>query len=214
MAQEKNAVMIFLAGSMQNEANLRQLLHKKSFDFYAADGGLRIAQGLALPLKRILGDFDSAEQPSLPDVAVYPCEKDQTDSAIALDTALADGYRNIWMIAPFGGRIDHSVANLGLLEKARQNGADLLLYDGVNLAFLLSEGTHTLDNRFRYISFFPWRTPAVVSLSDFKYPLTRHTLPIAETLGVSNEPAGNSPQITVHSGIVLCICIEKNTEEL
>lgn len=214
MAQEKRAAMIFLAGSLLNEANLRRLIGEGDFDFYAADGGLRFAQRLELPLRKILGDFDSAEQPALPKVTVYPCEKDQTDSALALDTALRDGYREIWLIAPFGGRLDHSVANLSLLERAERSGAVLYLYDGLNLAFLLPEGTHRLDSRFRYISFFPWRSPAILSLMDFKYPLTRHTLPPAETLGVSNEPAGPDPRATVHCGVVLCVCIENSLEEL
>lgn len=201
--------MIFLAGELHSAQRVSELIQKYTFDFYAADGGIQIAQKLSLPLSRILGDFDSAEKPALPGVLLYPSEKDQTDSELALELALADGYRDIWMIAPFGGRLDHSVANLCLLEKAFFHHAALRLYDGKNLAFLLEKGVHQLASHFHYISFFPWGKNAVVTLRDFKYPLDHYTLQLETPIGISNEPLGNAPSIEIHSGRILCICIEK-----
>jgi thiamine pyrophosphokinase len=152
--------------------------------------------------------LDSSDVPDLPNLTIYPCEKDQTDSELALDLAIDDGYSSIWMIAPFGGRLDHTMANVALLEKAAHRGVDLKLYDGKNLAFLLAKGEHSFPSDLNYISFFPINESATISLYDFKYPLENKIIQRMIPLAVSNEPAGNEPKIIVHQGTVLCICIE------
>ncbi len=207
--------MIFLGGELRREAPVKALCSEKSFDYFAADAGLKLARQFSVSCRRILGDFDSMEQPEEGNPMVYPTEKDQTDSEIALNWALRDGYQTIWMIAPFGGRADHTVANFCLLETARQRGAALFLYDGENRAFLLSEGTHRLDPHYQYISFFPWDPETSVSLQGFQYPLDHYPLKREKPIGISNRPQSDKPVITIHQGAVLCICIEPNhTEDL
>ncbi len=214
MEQKNQKLMIFLAGDLRSKDNLLRRIQTKSFDYYAADAGYHYAKELGLPLKRVLGDFDSMEQPDAPHLAVFPAEKDETDSELALRFAIQDGYTEIWMIAPFGGRMDHTVANLHLLEEARKNGVSLILYDGENEIQLVGKGTYTFSRELRYLSFFPWGEEAVISLKDMKYPLEEYRLLKGKTIGTSNEPAGEHPTLVVHSGGVLCICIEHIQEEL
>ena len=215
MEQKAKKLMIFLAGELRDKGGVEEKMRGGSFDYYAADGGYLLADKLGVPLQRILGDFDTVDPPKAGNVYRYPAEKDQTDSALALDHAIEDNYRDIWMIAPFGGRLDHTIANLALLEAAAEKGAELKLYDGENLAFLLGEGMHVFSGaRYRYISFFSWGGKALVSLRDFKYPLDHDLLERRIPLGISNEPAGEEPVIEVHSGRVLCICIENKREVL
>lgn len=214
MDQKNKQLMIFLAGELRDKLAIREKISNNSFDYYAADAGYLVAKEFGVPLRRVLGDFDSTEKPALDDLLLYPSEKDQTDSELALELALNEGYRSIWMVAPFGGRLDHTVANLCLLDAADKNGAELRLYDGENLAFLLREGEHLLDPGFRYISFFPWHQTAEISLSGLKYPLDHYKLVKEKPIGVSNEPFGSSPKIEIHNGTVLCICIENHQEEL
>lgn len=213
MEQKNKKLMIFLAGELQNKDNIRKLIAENDFDFYAADGGYAYAKELALPLKKVLGDFDSIDKPRLSDLLVYPTEKDETDAELALNLALEENYQEIWFIAPFGGRLDHTVANLHLLEKAKQRGVSLKLYDGINLAFLLEQGTHIIS-KYRYISFFPWGQSATLSLSGFKYPLDHYFLTRAKPIGISNEPLRDLSSVEVHYGALLCICVENEQEEL
>lgn len=214
MEQKNKQLMIFLAGEMRCKANLLARISGQGFDFYAADGGYLLADQMNLHCKKILGDFDSSPKPDRNDLLLYPSEKDQTDSELALELAEKDGYRDVWMIAPFGGRLDHTVANLSLLEAARKKGICLRLYDGQNLVFLLGEGVHKLVPTCRYISFFPWEQSAEVSLCGFKYPLDHGILLREKPIGISNEAKDASPVITVHRGSVLCICVEEYQEEL
>ena len=205
--------MIFLAGELRNEENILSMIKSGDFDFYAADAGYLPAKRFGVPLRRVLGDFDSAEKPDIDDLLIYPSEKDQTDSELALEHAIQDGYREIWMVAPFGGRLDHSIANLCLLESASLKGVTLKLYDGENLAYLLHQKEHELSQNYRYISFFPWKSNAEISLHGFKYPLGHFNLRLEQPIGVSNEPT-DLPRVEVHDGTVLCICVENTREEL
>ena len=55
-----------------------------------ADGGLRHLEPLGLKADLILGDFDSAEKPdSVAETLVYPVEKDDTDTMLAIKTGLS-----------------------------------------------------------------------------------------------------------------------------
>lgn len=213
MEQKDRKIIIFLAGELQNKKNILSLVQSGAHAFYAADGGYLLAERLGVKVDKVLGDFDSAPKPNLDGILVYPSEKDQTDSELALHLALEDGYRDIWMIAPFGGRLDHTIANICLLEAAFEKGASLKLYDGENLAFILPQGQHTISNNYRYISFFPWKDFATISLHGVKYPLDHYKLNVGKPIGVSNEPVGE-PLINIHKGSVLCICIENKQEDL
>ena len=214
MEQKNKQLMIFLAGELRSKDNLLKRMKGSSFDYYAADGGYLLAKQLGVRPKKIFGDFDSAPKPQEKNLLIFPKEKDQTDSEIALELAAQNGYRDIWMIAPFGGRLDHTVANLSLLDAAHEKGVNLRLYDGENIAFLLWEGIHKIEPTYRYISFFPYENEATISLRGVKYPLDRYTLIRSKPIGVSNEPWGDVPVAEIHNGTVLCICIENHQEAL
>ena len=209
MEQKERKVIIFLAGELRNKERIAKLISEDTYDFYAADAGYKYAEKMGIPLKRILGDFDSAELPNADNVSIFPSEKDQTDSELALDLAIQEGYKTIWMLAPFGGRVDHTIANISLLEKAAVAGVDLRLYDGENLVFLLEKGTHSLSPQYQYISFFPIDKRATISLDHLKYPLKRKVVLRSVPLAISNQPIDKHPRITIHRGQILCICIEQ-----
>ena len=86
----------------------------------AADSGYRNA--LALGVKKIdifLGDMDSIgaiQPPEGAEVLQVPAEKDATDTQIAAETAIRHGARELVIIGGLDGRLDHTMANLGLLE--------------------------------------------------------------------------------------------------
>ncbi len=214
MEQKDKQLIVFLAGELRSKERVRALLLQEKADLFAADGGYNYAKEFDLPLQLVFGDFGSSDWPNFENVIAYPREKDQTDSEIALDLAIERGYKNVWFIAPFGGRLDHTLANLALLQKAAAKGVELYLYDGENLAFLLSKGVHRLNGAYRYVSFLPTLSNTVVSLEGFKYPLKNQEIPRDSTLGISNEPICDQPIVMVHHGAVLCICIDENQEEI
>ena len=78
----------------------------------AADGGLAHLQAQDLTPDGILGDFDSLGY--VPEGAqVFPVEKDDTDSMLAIRRGLALGYRRFEIYGALDGkRLDHTIANL------------------------------------------------------------------------------------------------------
>ncbi len=125
----------------------------------------------------ILGDMDSYSQDKLslfPDALFmpFPPEKDDTDTGLAVDTALSFGCAEIIIVGGLGGRLDHTLANVFLLEHIRCSGARGVITDGKNRAYLAEkENVFKLSER-KYLSLIPLDDKlSSVEMDDrFKYP--------------------------------------------
>ncbi|MEG2349143.1 MAG: thiamine diphosphokinase [Hungatella sp.] len=194
-------------------------LKKHTFDtVIAVDAGLEAVQKLGLMPTVIVGDFDTVK-PSvllkyqqLPDVIweIHKPEKDATDTELAVHTAIRMGAASITILGATGGRIDHMLGNIHLLDCALQRNIPAFILDAHNKIYLLKEGKtfHRADTFGTYISFLPL-TEAItgITLTGFKYPLTEKNITIGQEAGlcISNELLGDLAQITFHSGILICI---------
>jgi thiamine pyrophosphokinase len=175
-----------------------------------ADSGLRLAERLSLTPDLVLGDFDSlgAVPETLPHMTVQ-VEKDDTDTMLAARVALEKGFRDIRIYGAFGGRLDHTLANLQTLEFLRNAGADAVLIGTGNLAFLMQSGENRrIPRRDGWtLSLFAWSPECTdVSASGVFYPLEHGTLTRAFPLGVSNHITAEAAEITCGSGTLLVIC--------
>ena len=173
----------------------------------AADSGQITAAKCGVIPHLIVGDFDSSDLPSQTDAEIIrvPAEKDDTDTMLACNLAIQRGARRITILGGTGGRIDHSLSNLFLLEKWKANGIDIVLCDGDNrVRVLLDETVHLSSDGFRYFSLIALE-PATVSVSGCTYPLRSASLIRTEPYAVSNEIMDDAAQITVCGGVVLLI---------
>lgn len=174
-----------------------------------ADSGLRLAERLNRKPDLVLGDFDSlgSVPEHLPHLTV-PAEKDDTDTMLAVRTALAKGFRDIRIYGAFGGRLDHTFANLQTLEYIRKQGADGMLC-GVSDSARMLCGGETLKLKARAgwtLSLFAWTEECEgVSISGVHYPLTNGRLERYFPLGVSNEIEGEYAEIFLERGILLAV---------
>ena len=82
----------------------------------AADGGLKHMESLGVTPNAIIGDFDSLNY--IPTGAeVFPVEKDDTDSMLAVKLGLSKGYDRFLIYGGLDGvRLDHTVANYQALQ--------------------------------------------------------------------------------------------------
>ena len=96
----------------------------------AADAGYRICRKEGIVPDLLLGDFDSMEEPADFDrVQRVPVEKDDTDTMLAIRTALERGCDTVYISGGTGGkRLDHTLANLQSLLFLRRRGARGYLY--------------------------------------------------------------------------------------
>ena len=201
-----------IVGSMPcgDGAFLRPYLEGGGWTVFCADGGVGVARAAGLTPHFQIGDWDSggAPQEGVPCITL-PAEKDVTDLQAAAGEALAMGFRELLLCGCTGGRLDHTAANLVLLEWIACQGGRALLVDAENEARLLDgPAALRLPDRppYRYLSLIPLdRTVTGVTLRGVKYPLAGASLTRGDTLSVSNEPRGAEAEISVASGRALLI---------
>ena len=181
----------------------------------AADTGLRAGLTFGARPALLLGDLDSlgvpaGERPAgLPagtEILRVPAEKDDTDTQLAVSVALERGADEMLIFGGFGGRPDHSLANLAILEDLARRGVPALLDSGrARARFVLPEaGTVTIprEARFRYLSLLPAGERSVgVTLSGVRYPLSDAVLYRRRAgYSISNEITAPAAALSLRSG--------------
>lgn len=184
----------------------------------AADGGLYHTARLGIRPDIFLGDFDSASRTDAgADCVVYPSEKDYTDSFLAVEYGIKQGCTVFEIYGALGGkRLDHTVANLQMLEHFAVLGYTLRLHgDGQvvtevsNLPEKSGKQSVTLpfsEAMHGYLSLFAMGGSVTgVTLRGLKYPLTDATLTTDFPLGVSNEFCGIPSEVRFSRGTLMMI---------
>ena len=177
----------------------------------AADGGLRHTQALGLTPDIILGDFDSLGY--IPtDSRVYPVEKDDTESMLAVRVGLERGCDHFLFYGAMDGpRLAHTIANFQTLAFLATHGARGWLIGWDYIATVLSaESIEFSGEASGIFSLFCLGASAEVSIEGLHYPLSRGRLTPDFPLGVSNHFVGTPARITVHEGLVLALWDRKN----
>ena len=171
----------------------------------AADSGLVHMQALGLRPQGIIGDFDSLGY--IPrDAQVFPVEKDDTDSMLAIRKGLELGYRRFLLYGALEGkRLDHTLANLQALQFLADRGAQGYLVGKNTLVTTVTNGTLAFPKEAQgIVSVFCLGPDARgVTLKGLKYGLENGRLTAGFPLGVSNRFIGEEAAITVEDGTLL-----------
>lgn len=178
----------------------------------AADGGLAHTQTLGITPNEVIGDFDSLG--FIPEGAnVFPVEKDDTDSMLAVRRGLALGYKTFFLYGSLDGpRLDHTIANFQTLQYLVDHdavgylvGCDYILTVVRNGSLRFPQGLEGT------VSVFCLGKDAVgVDLEGLYYPLKDGVLTAGFPLGVSNHFTGREATISVKDGSLLVLWDRKN----
>ena len=173
----------------------------------AADAGYRTCREAGIVPDLLLGDFDSMDQPAdFANIHRSPVEKDDTDTMLAIKTALERGCDTVYIYGGTGGkRLDHTLANLQSLLYLRRRGARGWLYDNDFVWTVLENETleigRTVD----------WGLLSVFCLGDraegidetgVQYPLKDAVLTPEFPLGVSNHILEPLARVAVGKGVL------------
>lgn len=178
-------------------------------DLIACDGGCDILARHNIVPDLVVGDMDSISDKGLEfiksnDVFVetYPVEKDWTDTEIALGKA-EDG--EIFLVTPFSGRPDHTLANYQLILNLRSKGRKIVMTDGITYCYpLFGEDSVKIDLK-------PLKKPVAVSLVPWNfgeevkgvttkglyYALDNADLTAGSSFSFSNHPVDENARIAV-----------------
>ena len=88
---------------------------KTEYDYViACDKGYKYALDMGIVPDVIVGDFDSLDMEVNTNIPIIklPKVKDDTDTLYAIKYAIDKGYKDITVCCAFGGRFDHSIANI------------------------------------------------------------------------------------------------------
>ncbi|MBQ3093558.1 MAG: thiamine diphosphokinase [Clostridia bacterium] len=213
MGKSLNRAVIIGAAPFDDAAYLAAYLREDDV-FIAADGGQRLLQAMGKTPHRIIGDFDSSRQPTDAPCTVLPVRKDDTDVLAALRLALDDGYREFLLLGCLGGRFDHTLANVFLLQFLQCRGAHGILVDENHEISLLSAGEHTVHHKDGYgFSLFPYGGNADgVTIKDALYTTEKATFDTAFPIGVSNGFIGKPAHVCIESGHLLLVLAKKDVQ--
>lgn len=178
----------------------------------AADSGFSLLKRMRLTPDLVLGDFDSLteDKPTDCEIITASAEKDDTDTMLAVKTALARGFSDIIIVGSIGGRFDHTVANIQTLAYILDNGGKGRLVGENDTAELLGVGEYRFPkNENMYFSVFSYSEEAVVTTVGTKYDLNSYRLTNSFPLGVSNEIISSECFLKIEKGRVLIIFSKK-----
>lgn len=198
----------YIVGAMSLTPDLRPYPAPGDY-VIAADRGFDSLLAFGVNPNLAVGDFDSlGHRPSHPNVIQLPAEKDDTDMVYAVRKGLELGYRRFVLLGGVGGRLEHTLGNLQLLDWLTLHGAQGFLAGEKTVATCVRDG-RTISfppSMSGYLSVFCNSGAAEgVTLSGLKYPLDGRALTGDFPLGVSNQFLGTQAAVSVEKGSLLLI---------
>ncbi len=230
-------ILIVSGGSIQKDYLVDYLKDKTYDHIIAADAGLAHCRGLSLTPTEILGDFDSLKNREILEeyrakkvpVLTFPTRKDFTDTHLAVlhsidlltkqwddhDEESVSKRKNseprdrVTIIGATGTRMDHGMANVGLLTQFADSGVIGEIIDKQNTITMLKgpeirDFYKTEDRPFISLLACSKETSGI-TLEGFDYPLKNAVMHAFDSLGVSNEIIENKGVVSLDRGYLLVI---------
>jgi thiamine pyrophosphokinase len=179
----------------------------------AADSGADLAIAMGLRVDLLVGDLDSISADGLTrvrndgaDLREHPRNKDKTDLELAIEVALDEEPDRLVVIGLAGGRLDHALANIGVLAAAGRNGTEV---DGLvgSARLAVVRGRRTLTGVLgETLSLLPLvGTARGVTTTGLEFPLDDEPLLAGSARGISNRFIAPEATIVVRSGSLLAV---------
>ena len=176
------------------------------------DRGAESALDLGIHIDLFLGDMDSVNSDLIEIIKaksgktkMMAPEKDDTDTALALEEALSFGPESIWILGATGNRADHTFTTFMSMVSANESGVPVYAVDKNNKIYP-ARGDIYIDKKKQhgdYVSLAVISDEAEISISGMKYCLKGKCVRRGSSLCQSNEIVEERAYINVKKGIVL-----------
>ena len=200
--------IIIASGKAVNKDIFNELYFDNDF-IICADGGLNYLDNLNIIPNLIVGDFDSVDESLLVKyqnikTIRFSKDKDYTDTELAIEEAIKSGYREIIIFGATGTRLDHTMANMMLIEKYLKENVEIKIIDNNNIVQILDKNIIINKKTGYYLSIVPI-TECIegITLNGLKYPLDNVNVQRGSTLCISNEIVDDKAIIQLSKGIGL-----------
>lgn len=188
----------------------------------AADGGARHASQLGVDIDLWVGDGDSIGEDALVALGAsgVPLErsrpdKDESDTELAVLAALRRGAGGVVIVGALGGRrIDHTLANVGLLAMPELAGRSATILDARSRISLIRAPGPEGGPVERILPGEPGGVVTLLALGDavegvstrgLAYPLVDEPLTAGRARGLSNVRTSRGAAVVVGRGLLLVV---------
>ena len=208
-------VCIVLNGEIKNYDKTKEIIHREKYDYIiGADGGCNHLYKMNITPQYIIGDLDSINKDLVEYYKsnnvifkTYPSHKDETDSEICIYLAKELNAEKIDFYGSLGGRIDHALANIGLMHYVREMKIEPRIITSEEEIIIIKNEDVTLHGKKgETISIIPIMTDANnITLKNLEYPLNIGKIGYLSSLGISNVMMKDECSIKIEDGYALII---------
>lgn len=199
--------VIIGGADIKNYDFVKSYLLKGDFNVFC-DCGLKHKSKLTINADLIVGDFDSFSEPKTDtETIVLPKEKDDTDTVFAVKEAVKRGFNEFILIGVIGNRLDHTLANVSVLNYLFSLNKKCLIIDDYSEIQIVSSEPVKISDKYSYFSLLNVFGEAKgVYIKNAKYPLEGAEITSEYQYAVSNEVLkGKTAEVNVTAGKLLLI---------
>lgn len=204
--------IIISGGTPPSKKLLERVIDKNSIIIFS-DSGANVGFKYGLDCKAIVGDLDSISQEAKDYYTKKHCkfitfnkEKDFTDTELAIVELIKYEVDSIILLGCIGTRMDHTLANMGLLVNYASKGYNIKIMDEHNEIMVLLRSTIIHAEEHKVFSLQSFRDKVSnLSIIGAKYPLRNYDLYSGDPLTVSNEFLDRDVEIIFNEGTLLLI---------
>ena len=204
--------LIVCSGSIKDYSYHKKYFEKAQF-VICVDGGAKHIRKFGLVPDVLIGDLDSISGEDLEyfiDMKVkiirYPSQKEMTDTEIAINYAIDNGYKEVVIIGGIGTRIDHSLANILLLKQLLEKGIKGILANEKNEITLIKDRIKLEKETDAKLTLLPLtKVVEGITTKGLYYQLNCEDIELGSSRGVSNEFKDEIAEISIKSGILIVI---------
>jgi len=206
-------VVIFSGGEVEDGGFVREALGKSDL-IIAADSGAEAAMRFGFIPNIVVGDFDSLLETFHEDLIkqeveciTASAEKDETDTQLAVNTAIQKGATKISILGGvIGNRLDHVVANIFLSGYKKEVAISFV--NGNQQSFIAEGPTETVlsGRKGDLLSLIPIsKKVEKITTEHLQYQLKNESLVFSVPRGISNVFVQNMVRVSFTRGTMLFV---------
>lgn len=200
--------IIFASCIDKNMEYSKKFISDKDY-IVSCDGGLESVFYLGIKPDVLIGDFDSVNKDlfnkySDIDKVTYNIDKDFSDLELAINHCENLNFKEILIFGALGGRMDHCLSNIKLLEMYTDKGMNIKLLDEIN-EIIFTRKNMSIHKTKKYLSLIALTKDCIVTIKGVKYELNNKQIADKATFTISNEIKDEVANLYVHSGGLLVI---------
>lgn len=206
---------IVLNGEAKDYSVIKRIIENNKYDYIiCSDGGSNHLYNMGICPHYIIGDLDSIKEDVLEfyrksnvRFEKFPSKKNETDTELCIYLANKLNIKSLDFICALGGRIDHLIANINLLDYVKSMKMNpRILSENEEISIAINEEVYINSKKGDIISIIPINKDARgVTLTGLEYPLYNYDMKFGVPLGISNVMKANTCKVSVEEGSLLII---------